>query len=283
MKVGCHVSIAKSIDLSFTRAEKIGCTTFQIFTKNPRGWFVKPLENEAIVKFKYKMVRSDISPIFAHISYLPNLASSDRIVYKKSIESLLLELERCMILTIPYFIIHGGSYKGGSFKQGFDIYVNSILKGLEAVKNKVTILVENSAGGKNSLTGDISNIAKILEEIGDEKSVKFCFDTCHGFVAGYDLRNKQAIDYTLSIIESNIGLDNLILIHANDSKGDFMSNRDIHEHIGLGRIGEEGFKELVNHPLLKNKFWILETPVNKIRSDKENINFLLSLVSNKKE
>ncbi|MFW9853185.1 MAG: deoxyribonuclease IV [Candidatus Thorarchaeota archaeon] len=283
MKIGCHVSIAKSIDLSFTRADEIGCTTFQIFTKNPRGWFAKPLENEAIEKFKHQMVQSGISPIFAHISYLPNLASLDEIVYKKSIESLLLELERCMILTIPYFIIHGGSYKGGSFEQGFDNYVNSILKGLEVVKNKVTILVENSAGGKNSLTGDINNIAKILEEIGDEKSVKFCFDTCHGFGAGYDLRNKRAIDNTLSNIESSIGIDNLILIHANDSKGDFMSNRDIHEHIGLGKIGEEGFIELVNHLLLKNKFWILETPVNEIRGDRENIKFMLSLVRNKKE
>ncbi len=283
MKVGCHVSIAKSIDLSFSRAKEIGCTTFQIFTKNPRGWSAKPLEKEAIVKFKSQMVQYGISPVFAHISYLPNLASLDKTVYTKSIESLLVELERCMILTIPYFIIHGGSYKGGSFKQGFDTYINSILKGLEILGNKVTILVENSAGGKNSITGDINNIAKILEEIGDERSVKFCFDTCHGFSAGYDLRNKKAIANTLAVIESNIGIDNLVLIHANDSKGDFMSHRDIHEHIGLGKIGEEGFKELVNHPLLKNKFWILETPVNEIRGDIENINFLLSLVENKKE
>lgn len=283
MKVGCHVSIAESIDLSFTRAKEIGCTTFQIFTKNPRGWSAKPLENRAIANFKNQMVQSSINPVFAHISYLPNLASLDNDVYKKSIKSLLLELERCKILTIPYFVIHGGSYKGGSFKQGFDTYVNSILKGIESVGSKVTILVENSAGGKNSITGDINNIAKILKEIGDEESVKFCFDTCHAFSAGYDLRNKKTVADTLAVIESNIGIDNLILIHANDSKGDFMSHRDIHEHIGLGRIGEEGFKELVNHPLLKNKFWILETPVNEIRSDRENINFLLSLVKNKEE
>jgi deoxyribonuclease-4 len=282
MKVGCHVSIAESIDLSFTRAKEIGCTTFQIFMKNPRGWSAKLLENEEIVKFKNQMVQSGISPVFAHISYLPNLASLDKDVYKKSIESLLLELERCMILTIPYFIIHGGSYKGGSFKQGFDTYVNSILRGLEKVGNKVTILVENSAGGKNSITGEINNIAKILEEIGAEDSVKFCFDTCHGFSAGYDLRNKKAVADTLAAIESSIGIKNLVLIHANDSKGDFMSHRDIHEHIGLGKIGVKGFKELVNHPQIENKFWILETPVNEIRGDVENITFLLSLVENKK-
>ncbi len=282
MKIGCHVSIAGSIDLSFKRAKEKGCTTFQIFLKNPRGWSAKALEKEAVVRFKNQVVKSGISPVFAHISYLPNLASLDKTVNKKSIESLLIELERCKTLTIPYFIIHGGSHTGGSFKQGFDTYVNSILKGLEIVGNKVTILVENSAGGKNSITGDITRIAKILEEIGDERFVKFCFDTCHGFGAGYDLRNKKAVTNTLAVIESNIGIENLILIHANDSKGDFMSHRDIHDHIGLGRIGEEGFKQLVNHPLLKNKFWILETPVNKIRSDIENINFLLSLVENKK-
>lgn len=282
MKIGCHVSIAESIDLSFQRARKLGCTTFQIFTKNPRGWAAKPIENDAILNFQNHVVHSGISPVFAHISYLPNLASLDKNVNRKSLESLLIELDRCLTLTIPYFVIHGGSYKGGSFKQGFDTYVDSILKGLELVGNKLTILVENSAGGKNSITGDISNIAKVLEEIGDAGSVKFCFDTCHGFSAGYDLRNKKALTNTLNVIESNIGIENLILIHANDSKGDFLSHRDIHEHIGLGRIGEEGFKELVNHPLLKEKYWILETPVNEIRGDMENINFLLSLIEDEK-
>jgi len=283
MKIGCHVSIAGSIDLSFDRAKKIGCTTFQIFTKNPRGWAAKAIENDVIARFKNKLDKSDLSPIFAHISYLPNLAALDKSVYKKSIDSLLLELERCLKLSIPYFVIHGGSYKGGTFKQGFNTYVNSIQKGLELVGNKVIIIVENSAGGKNSITGDINQIGKILEDIGDEQSVKFCFDTCHGFGAGYDLRDKKAVMNTLSIIESDIGLENLVLIHANDSKGDFKSTRDIHEHIGLGRIGEKGFRELVNYPKLLNKCWILETPVNEVRGDIENIKYLLSLVENNEE
>ncbi|MCG3215874.1 MAG: deoxyribonuclease IV [Candidatus Heimdallarchaeota archaeon] len=278
MKIGCHVSIAGSVDLAFERAKNLGCNTFQIFTKNPRGWKARELVSEEKNSFNKKILKGDFSPIFSHISYLPNLASLDPEIYKKSLDSFILEIQRSISLSIPYFIIHSGSYKGGTIEEGFNKYLSSILKGIEEGKGKIAILIENSAGGKNSITGDLENIAKILNEVNDKKSVGVCFDTCHAFGAGYDLRNEKALKSTLEKIESTIGIENIAVVHANDSKAELKSNRDFHEHIGIGEIGELGFKAMINNSNLQIIPWILETPVNDFRGDKENIHYLLSLM-----
>ncbi|MBY9002290.1 MAG: deoxyribonuclease IV [Candidatus Heimdallarchaeota archaeon] len=277
VKIGCHVSIAKSVDLAFDRAKDIGCATFQIFTKNPRGWAFKGLSSEEIERFRDKNLKYNMSPIVAHISYLSNLASLDKEIYQKSIESFLREIEICFLLGIPYFVVHSGSYKGGSFQEGFERYVSSIQRGIDAGKHKITILVENSASGEKALTGTFSNIKNILEEINDQ-NVQVCFDTCHAFVAGYDISSKKGIVDFVTEVESTIGLRSISIIHANDSKTDVGSHRDLHEHLGLGKIGEIAFTELINNESLKKKPWILETPLDSIRNDFENINYLRSLI-----
>jgi len=280
MKIGCHVSISGSIDLAFDRAKEIGCNTFQIFTKNPRSWAAKKLSSEEVEKFQQKSKNEDLYPVFAHISYLPNLASLNQEVYRKSLNSFLLEIRRCVSLSIPYFVIHSGSYKGGTFDEGFNRYISSIQKGVEEGRKKTVILIENSVGGRNSITGDLKSIAKVLDEINDRLVVKVCFDTCHAFGAGYDLRNEKVFSKTLDQIESSIGLENIAVIHANDIKTGLGSRRDLHEHIGLGEIGEDGFRTMINNPYLKKIPWIIETPVNEIRGDRENISYLLSLIRN---
>ena len=276
-RVGCHVSISGSVDFAFERAKKLCCNTFQIFTKNPRGWSAKQLNENEVRSFKKQLEQRILFPIISHISYLPNLASQSKEIYEKSIKSFLLELDRSLTLSIPYFIVHGGSYKGGTKEQGFVTYIDSILKGVEIANGKTVILIENSSGGKNSVSGVLPDIEKILNEINDRKAVQVCFDTCHAFSAGYDLKNRKGVFNTLEEMQSTIGIENVAIIHANDSKGELGSHRDIHEHIGLGKIGEAGFKELVNHPLLSKKPWILETPVNETRGDSDNIDYLRML------
>ncbi len=278
VKLGCHVSISKSVDLSFDRAKEKGCDVFQVFVKNPRGWVAKNLSEEEISKFKSNQSTRNLYPTFAHISYLPNLASQNPEMYKKSIDCFSIEIERCKILEIPYFVVHGGSYKGGTLEQGLTTYIQSIIKGIEASEGKVTILIENSSGGKNSLTGSLKNIGKIIAEINDSHAVQVCFDTCHGFGAGYDLRDSKAVQNTKEIIEENIGLTNLALIHANDSLGELNSFRDRHEHIGLGNIGEEGFRALINDKDFNQISWILETPIDERRNDIGNLTYLRSLI-----
>ncbi len=280
VKIGCHVSIAKSIDLAFDRAKKIGCSTFQVFTKNPRGWAFKEILKEEIDRFKAKYLNYNISPVVAHISYLPNLASLNDDIYTKSMVSFRKEIELCAILGIPYFVIHSGSYKGGTFQEGFEKYVESIQKGIDFGEGRVTILVENSAGGKKTLTGNFANINTVLEEINDSK-VKVCFDTCHAFSAGYDISNQSGVSDFIAEVKASIGMESIAIIHANDSKTEVGSNRDLHEHLGLGKIGEIGFSELINDSALRKKPWILETPIDERRTDVDNINYLRSLIKNK--
>ncbi len=280
VKIGCHVSIAKSVDLAIDRALKIDANTFQVFTKNPRGWAAKIIQEEDILKFRAKVKEHLLSPIFAHISYLPNLASTDPEVYDKSLKSFLNEINRCAVLGIPYFVIHGGSHKSSSFKEGMNRYIESIIQGINSVTGKVIILIENSSGGANSLTGSHKNISQILDEIDDRTAVQVCFDTCHAFASGYNLCDERSVNYTIEDIQTHFGLDAVALIHANDSIGKLNSHQDRHEHLGLGEIGEEGFKAMINNPILKRKPWILETPINEIRSDIENIQYLRSLMKN---
>ncbi len=215
-----------------------------------------------------------IHPIYAHISYLPNLASQNQEIYEKSIECFSLEIERCKILGIPNFVVHGGSYKGGNLEQGLKTYIKSLLTGLEVSNDKVKILIENSSGGKNSITGSLENIGRIMNEIGDPEVLQFCFDTCHGFGSGYDLRDFDSVQKTKNEIEHNMGINSLTLIHANDSLGELNSFRDRHEHIGLGNIGEEGFRVMINDKSLRRIPWIIETPVDERRNDKDNLTYL---------
>ncbi|MHA1304422.1 MAG: deoxyribonuclease IV [Candidatus Heimdallarchaeaceae archaeon] len=281
--LGCHVSITGSVDRSFEHAKKRGCNTFQIFTKNPRSWRAKEFSDVEIKDFREKKT-AFLSPIVGHISYLPNLASQKVEIYQKSLASFFLEIRRSLLLNLDYLVIHCGSYKGGTFRSGLNNFVSAVLQGLVLIdeqKANLKILIENTVGSKNSLGGKLEDISKILTEVGHSDKVQMCFDTCHAFSAGYDLRTKQAIECTLQELDSKIGIENVPVIHLNDSKASLSSHIDRHEHIGLGQIGVEGMSFLLNNPKLEEKIWILETPINEIRNDYDNIAFVKGLRNNK--
>ena len=282
LKIGCHVSIAGSIAKSFERAQKHGFTAFQIFTKNPRSWSDKELTKEEVFKFQNYQKEYRNIPVIAHISYLPNLTSLNHEIYKKSLNSFEIELTKCLALDIPYFIVHCGSYKNGTLEEGLKIFINSIMKGLEITKGKTKILIENSAGGRNSFGGSFKYLEYILAEVNDIENVQVCFDTAHAFSAGYDLKTKKSTDNVLNILDSTVGIENIPVIHANDSVGKLNSHLDRHEHIGLGEIGRLGFQTLINNDEFQNKIWILETPINEIRNDEENISYLTNLIKRKR-
>ena len=276
LKIGLHISISGSIDASVERAIDLNCKTFQIFTRNPRQWFSEKLSINTTKAFLFKVKKNRIQPVFAHKPYLPNLASARSIVYEKSIKNLIVELKRCKQLNIPYLVTHLGSHLGEGKEKGFRKLINAINTGLSETNNEVTLLLENTAGTKNSMGSTFEDIQYIINDIIDQKRIGVCFDTSHAFAAGYDLRTKIALDATISKIEKLIGFDRVKLVHLNDSKGDLNSRIDRHEHIGLGKIGEEGFKHL-----LKSKFsklpLIMETPKDSRRDDKGNIKKVLEL------
>jgi deoxyribonuclease IV len=268
-KAGFHVSIAGGISNSVDNALKSGCNAFQIFSRNPRGWAAKPLEEEEAKKFQTKLANSKIqrSSVCVHMPYLPNLSSPDSELYNKSVNSLAGEIKRCGILSIPYLVIHLGSHLG----KGSDNAISQIVKAcsfaLDHYKssstqygNSVTILFENSAGQKNNIGSKFEEIRLILDKLNSSGEFGVCLDTCHAFAAGYDLHTEDNVNATIDQFNNIIGLKELKMVHLNDSKDKINSNRDRHEHIGFGNIGKEGFKALFKHKAIMRLPLIMETP-----------------------
>jgi deoxyribonuclease IV len=297
VRVGFHVSIAGGISNSVDNALKIGCSAFQIFTRNPRGWAAKPLVDEDVEKFRAKLAKSPISPeaVIAHMPYLPNLAAPDGELYKKSVDTLAGEVQRCIVLGIPSLVIHLGSHIGKGTEAGISQLAkacnyalenygkNTSLVNRSKQKDKkknppVRILLENMAGQKNSIGGKFEEIRLLLDNLKPKGNFGVCLDTCHVFASGYDLRKEKDVEKMLSQFDSTVGLKELEFLHLNDSKGDLNSKIDRHEHIGLGKIGKTGFAALLQHKSLRNLPMIMETPVDEQRSDADNLKFVLDLL-----
>ena len=270
MRIGFHVSIHGSIDRAVDRAVKLRCNTFQIFTRNPRQWKSTELTSETAKAFSDKVKSHDVKPVFAHMPYLPNLASPRDEVYEKSVKTLTSELERCRRLEIPYLVTHLGSHLGAGMQTGFVRLINGINQAFNLTGGDVTLLLENTAGTRNSMGSTLEDIQHIIERLSHPERVGVCFDTSHAFAAGYDLRTWDSVEATVRKIDETIGLKRLKLVHLNDSKGDFNSRIDRHEHIGMGKIGEEGFRNVLKSRLGELPL-ILETPKDARRNDVGNL------------
>ena len=271
VQVGVHVSIAGSIDKAVDRAVEKSCDTFQIFSSNPRGWKVRELTDIEITRFIEKVAHSGIYPPVDHMPYLPNLAAPVDEVYNKSVAALIVELRRCDALHIPYLVTHLGSHRGYGKAEGFRRIGDAVNEAFREVDNAVMLLLENTAGTKNSMGGTFEDIQHIMAHIENKERIGICFDTCHAFVAGYELRTEKSLNATLLHFDAVIGLEHLKLIHLNDAKAGLNSRLDRHEHIGLGYIREDGFRVIINEERIKDLPMILETPVDDRRDDIGNI------------
>ena len=272
MRVGCHVSISGSIDMAVDNAVKRECSAFQIFTRNPRGWHAKDLSAEDVARFRSKLEESGIDRLAtcAHMPYLPNLATPKADGFERSVKTLVSEAGRCEQLGIPYLVTHLGSHLG----TGEDAGMDRLVKGLQTAgqtNNDVMILLENTAGQKNSVGSDFGQLGEIFRRLKPAARFGVCFDTCHAFVAGYDLRTKRDVKKTFEEFDRHVGIKHLKIIHLNDAKGDLGCNLDRHYHLGLGKIGDEGMSAVIKFAN-KNKIpVILETPIDGDRDDFENI------------
>jgi len=272
MQIGCHVSISGSVDKAVDNATERDCTAFQIFTRSPRSWHAKDLVDADVKNYKEKLVESKIDRFatVAHMPYLPNLATPNQDAYTKSVNTLIKEVERCGRLGIPYLVTHLGSHLGTGEENG----IKRIVKALEkasTTKNDVTILLENTAGQKNSVGSDFTQLGSIFSKLKPAKRFGVCFDTCHTFVAGYDLRTENDVKETFRKFDDSVGLEHLKILHLNDSKGELGSNLDRHYHIGLGGIGEKGMSAVIKLMNKKKIPIILETPIDDTRDDFTNI------------
>ena len=260
------------------RAHARGCETIQFFSRNPRGWVYSPLNKKEVEEFRSSIRSSALFPIFLHMPYLPNIASSRSKFYKRSIRSIATDLQRAEQLGAQYLIIHIGHRMESSEDQAIEAVSQGINQAFERVKNGVMLLTENTAGQGTEIGYTFGQIKKIIEGVHDHQRMGVCLDTAHTFEAGFDLSNKSGIDHTLEEFDQTIGLERLHLLHLNDSKTPLGSRKDRHWHIGEGHIGMEGFGHLVNHPSLKHLPGIMETPRKDTVEDLKNMKTIRSLV-----
>ena len=272
MQVGCHVSASGSIDKSVDNAVERDCSAFQIFTRSPRSWHAKELTKEVIDAFKSKLKDSKIDrfAICAHMPYLPNLATPKDDAFEKSVNTLVSEVERCAQLGIPYLVTHLGSHLGTGEEAGIKRLVDGLTKAGQT-KNDVMILLENTAGQKNSVGSDFQQLGEIFKQLKPGKKFGVCLDTCHAFVAGYDLRTQEKVKETFKEFDKHVGIGNLKILHLNDARGELGCNLDRHYHLGLGGIGKEGITSVVKFANKKKIPIILETPIDDDRDDFENV------------
>jgi deoxyribonuclease IV len=278
--LGVHVSISGSIYESIDRAQKLGCTAMQIFSRNPRGWRQGGLDLKDVAEFKLRRKKSDIEVVAVHVPYLTNLAAGRDELYKHSIESYIEDIRDTALLGAQYLVTHMGSHKDITLSDGiarFTKALNVIIK--ETVGLPVKLLLENTSGSGSWLGSTFSDHRKIFEGVEDKSRLGVCLDTAHVFAAGYDIRKPEVFDDLLEEIDTAVGKESLKLIHLNDSMADLGSKIDRHQHLGKGFIGLKAFKHIVNHPRLKKTAFILETPKDTPRADVLNLNRVRRLLN----
>ncbi|MEW5692089.1 MAG: deoxyribonuclease IV [Candidatus Hydrogenedentota bacterium] len=268
---GFHESIAGGLYKAAESAQSKGLLTFQMFTRNPRGWNYTPLQKDEILRFKDSLKINNIKIAVAHMPYLPNLAGNNQEFYKKSVLSLKEELKRCALLGIPYLVTHLGSHLGAGYENGLKRILEAIEFAMKENKNnEVLILLENTAGTKNSMGTKIEEMQRIIEMSKYSSRLGICLDTSHAWGAGYKIDTETGVKNWLKEVDDKIGLDRLKVIHLNDSPVDLASNIDRHWHIGEGNIGDTCFRTIINMKKFEDIPKILETPVHKKGDDKKN-------------
>ncbi|MCK4255994.1 deoxyribonuclease IV [candidate division WOR-3 bacterium] len=280
MKLGFHISISGGLGKVVERAIKKECDTFQIFSRNPRGWHYRTLKESDIESFKKNVVKSGMSPVCIHLPYLPNLASAKPELLEISRFSLEEELRRANILGVDFVIAHIGSRLDLSLKRAVNIICDSINRAFSKVRNNIILLLENTAGEGSEVGDKFSVIGSIIDKVEDIDRIGVCLDTAHTFQAGYDLSTKKGLNDTIKEFDDTIRLKKLYFLHLNDSKTPLGSHRDLHWHIGDGYIGIQGFKNIVNHPSLSRLPAIMETPRKSEEDDIRNMRTIRRLVNN---
>ncbi len=259
--IGAHMSVAGGAAAAFARAEAVGCACMQIFTRNPRQWRGNPLAEADVRAFKREQRRTGIWSVVSHANYLINLASRDRALRRRSGQAIGEELAHCELLGLSGVVVHPGSHKRGGVEDGIKRAADAINAAFDLPTNaKAKLILETTAGQGDSVGCRFEHLAGIIERIEQRRRVGVCFDTCHVFAAGYDMRTPKAYEETWAEFDAAIGRGRLKVVHLNDCKGSLGSNLDRHEHIGRGKLGRQAFQLVMQDSRLARVAKILETP-----------------------
>ncbi len=266
MKFGAHISIAGGIDKAPLRAHNLGCECFQIFSRSPRGGKPPELRDELVESFFNECAKNKIKEYYIHTPYYINLCSEKEELRSSSINIVKEELKRGSKLGVKYAMTHLGSSKGSERGQSRLLIIESLKQIMDNSDFATQLLLENTAGQGATMGDSFEELAEILNGVKGY-NIDICLDTAHLFASGYDFRTKEVFQQTISQISNTIGIESIKLFHGNDSKVDLGERKDRHEHIGKGRIGIEGFKNIIKTPLFKNINMIVETPPDKVGED----------------
>ncbi len=285
MRIGIHTSIAGSLEKSALKAAELGANTFQIFSASPRMWRASLPRKDEITAFRRARERLDLQPLAIHANYLINLASLDPVIRAKSIDGFRGELDRATAIGAEYLITHPGSYKDQPLEQAIAAFVLGIAEAAECqATSGVTVLIENTAGCGFHIGCRLEELRLIRELAARETDLRigYCLDTCHLLAAGFDIATEAGLEKAVGEADGTVGLENVRVIHANDSKMPLGSHMDRHASIGEGHIGAEGFRRILMHAKLRDKAFILETPVEDEGDDRRNVEMLKKLAQPKR-
>lgn len=278
--LGAHMSIAGGVGNALLEGKKVACDAIQIFTKSSRQWASKPYTKEEVQLFEINRKETGITNIIAHDSYLLNLGSPDSFLRTRSVAAFIDELERCETLGVTNLVAHPGSHTGAGEVEGIKTIAKSLDEVHEACPGyNVKVTLEITAGQGSNLGYRFQQIRDIMDSTRESDRLRVCFDTEHAFAAGYDMRTKEGYERTFAEFDDAIGIKHLAAFHLNDSKKEFNSRIDRHEHIGKGFIGIEAFRLLMND----KRFWglpmCLETDKGPdLKEDRENLTLLRDLI-----
>ena len=270
-RIGFHLSIASGFSHLIEEAVSLSCNTLQIFSRSPRSWIKRNFNDKELEVFKRKLKEYDIRPLIIHLPYLPNPATPKKSLRKKTIKVIKEELETCKILGAEFLVVHTGKYLEGTREEGIKRVQDMINEVLLDFREEVKILFENTAGAGTEIGCNFYELKEIFDGIEKKEKVGFCLDTAHLFQSGYDLRTKDKINKVLDEFDRLLGIDKLYLVHYNDSKTELSSRVDRHYHIGRGKIGKTGMKEIILNPRLFHIPFIMETPKDTKYADRRNM------------
>jgi deoxyribonuclease IV len=280
LRIGIHTSIAGDIAGALDLAHGLGANALQIFSSSPRMWARPParIPDADAARFRARRKELGLGPLVIHDNYLINLASANPVLRTRSVQAFHQEVVRALALGADYLVAHPGSGRDSSMDEAVRAIAQGLKQATRGLKlDSLQILLENTAGQGSSVGSRFEELKAILD-LCPELPLGVCIDTAHTFAAGWDLRAQEGLEAALREIERTIGLHRVAVIHVNDSKAPHGSRVDRHQHIGKGKIGLEGFRRILNHPLLAGRAFILETPIDKPGDDRRNVAALWKLV-----
>lgn len=283
-RLGAHMSIAGGMERAVERAVAVEATALQVFCKSSNQWRARPLGDVEVGAFRAASRDAGLERhTLSHCSYLINLASPDDALWERSIAAFREELERCVVLGIPYVVLHPGSHVGSGEDAGLErvaLALARALDGPDRVRGEVTVLLENTAGQGSNLGHRFEHLAEIRRRSRARDRLAVCFDTCHGLAAGYEFRTPASYDAMWREFDRVVGLDLVRGFHLNDSRGDLGSRKDRHAHIGEGHVGLGGFRSLLRDRRFAGRPMVLETPKDEtLDDDRRNLATLRALVA----